>query len=206
MAKQIKHKIKAKKKRVGRKKFFDVAVPLTTTKASLYGYAPEDFIGNTIKVDLSKAMRGKNVELRARTIVEKGKLSSELTSMIVMQSYIKRVMRRGTDYVEDSFEAPGKEHVFRIKPFLITRNRVSRAVRNALRVAARKHLESKIKIMKTEELFSQIMTNKLQKELSLKLKKIYPLALCEIRALLVLRPVDKKSKKTDETAEIPKTE
>jgi ribosomal protein S3AE len=36
------------------------------------------------------------------------------------------------------------------------------------------------------ELFSDIMVGKIQKELSLKLKKIYPLALCEIRILEIV--------------------
>jgi len=34
-----------------------------------------------------------------------------------------------------------------------------------------------------KEVASEVMANKIQKELSLKLKKIYPLALCEIRVL-----------------------
>ena len=38
--------------------------------------------------------------------------------------------------------------------------------------------------------FNEIITNKIQKELSLKIKKIYPLALCEIRRFEVL-PVKK---------------
>ena len=34
-------------------------------------------------------------------------------------------------------------------------------------------------------MFEEILRNKIQKELSLKLKKIYPLSLCEIRVLKV---------------------
>ena len=44
------------------------------------------------------------------------------------------------------------------------------------------------------------MRNKLQKHLSLKFKKIYPLSLCEIRVLEIKTPI-KKEEKTKEKAE-----
>jgi len=69
---------------------------------------------------------------------------------------------------------------------MITRNKVSRAVRQSLRLTARQHLEVHLTTRTSKELFSEVMTNKLQKELSLKLKKIYPLALCEIRVFAMV--------------------
>ena len=64
---------------------------------------------------------------------------------------------------------------------MITRNKVSRAVRKELKDTGRKFVESYIKTRDSKEVFEDILTNKIQKELFLKLKKIYPLALCEIR-------------------------
>ena len=96
-------------------------------------------------------------------------------------------MRKGTDYAEDSFEAECHDHTTIIKTLLITRRRVSRSVLKALREEARKFILSYVKTRKAEELFSEIMTNKLQKQLSLKLKKIYPLALCEIRVFKIVK-------------------
>ena len=43
------------------------------------------------------------------------------------------------------------------------------------------------------------MANKIQKQLALKLKKIYPLALCEIRVFEVVGDLDKKEEKEVET-------
>ena len=122
-----------KKKKGAKKKFFEVEIPLTATKAKLYGYTAEEFNGKFIKLDLTKNLRGKNVELRAKVTADKDNLSSELVSMQILQTYIRKVMRRGTDYVEDSFETSSKDNLLRIKPFLLTRNRVSRAIRNAIR-------------------------------------------------------------------------
>lgn len=187
----------AKIRKGAKKKFFEVDIPMTASKAHLYAYAPEELEGKTIKLDMSKALRGKGLELKAKVKLENGKLDSDLTSMQIFPSHIRRTMRRGTDYVEDSFMAVSKDSTLRIKPFMITRKRVSRTIRNLIREATKKHLIAHAKIRSTEELFSEIMTNKLQKELSVKIRKIYPLALCEIRMLEVLGPApeQKESKK-----------
>jgi len=185
---------KPKRKKTVRKKFFEVSIPLTSVKVHLYSYSPEDLVNNIVKIDLTKMMRGKNVELRAKVKLDNGELVGVLTSLQLLPIYLRRVIRRGTDYVEDSFEVNCKDSKLRIKPFMITRKRVSRAVRKAIRDTAKKHLESKIKVRTTKEIFSEIMTNKLQKELSLKIKKIYPLSLCEIRMLNVIEYLKKEDK------------
>ncbi len=166
-----------------KKKFFEVKIPLTATKAHVWGATPEEMEGNVIKLDLTRSLRGKSLELRARIKNNKGELEGEPLSLEVLPYYIRRSIRKGTDYVEDSFETECKDAHVRIKPFMLTRKHVSRAIRRSLRETTRKHLEAYIKVRTLEEVFSEITTNKLQKELSLKLKKIYPLALCEIRII-----------------------
>jgi|TARA_Y100000034_G_scaffold133839_1_gene200591 ribosomal protein S3AE len=192
---KIKEKPISRKKKGAKKKFFAVDLPLTAAKVKLYSYSAEDLSGSMVKIDLTKSMRGKNLELKARIQSsqnrESDELTGELVSLKLMQSYLKRVMRRGSDYIEDSFITNSKDHRLIIKPFMITRKKVSRAVRNEIRKKAKKYLESHTKIRTTEDLFSEIMTSKLQKELSLKVKKIYPLSLCEIRVIEVLGPINK---------------
>ena len=147
---------------------------------------------------MTKNLRGKNVELRAKVQLMNGELTSELISMIVTPSAIRRVLRRGTDYVEDSFVASSKDASLRIKPFMITRNRVSRVVRKELRNSARKFIEQYITIKSTREIFSDLMTNKLQKAISLRVKKIYPLAFCEIRWIEVIGEPKAKTEKSEQ--------
>ena len=161
-----------------RKKFFEVPIPLTATKAKLYAQTEESLNNKVIKLDMTKNLKGKSVELRTRVKYIDGKIDSELMSLVVMPGYIRRIMRRGIDYIEDSFEADCKDAKLRIKPFMITRNHVSRTVRHAIRTTAKKFLESYLTIKNTREIFSEAMTNKLQKNLSLKVKKLYPLAFC----------------------------
>jgi ribosomal protein S3AE len=196
-----KEKQKPRRKKGTRKKFFPIDIPLTATKAHLYSYSPEDLEGNIITLDLTKNLRGKNLELKIKIKLVKENLAGDLISLRLLPSYLKRVMRRGTDYIEDSIKIDCKDAKLIIKPFMITRKRVSRAVRATIRNNAKKHLESKIKVKNIEEIFSEITTNKLQKDLSQKIKKTYPLALCEIRMIKVLGPIDKKTKPEPKSSE-----
>ncbi len=110
----------------------------------------------------------------------------------LMPCYLKRMMRKGTNYVEDSFSTGCRNAQIHIKPFLITRRKVSRAVRKALREKAREELINYSKDKNTEEIFNDTLKNDLQKKLSLTLKKIYPLSLCEIRILKVEKETENK--------------
>lgn len=159
---------------------------MTTTKVHVLGFTPEELENKTIILDLTRNLRGKSLELKARIKNVQGNLEGVPISMEVMPAYIRRAIRKGSDYVEDSFEAMCKDAKLRIKPFMITRKRVSRSVRRELRDATKKHLEAHLKIRSAEEIFSEITSNKMQKELSLKLKKIYPLAFCEIRMISIV--------------------
>jgi len=109
-----------------------------------------------------------------------------------MPYYLKRMVRKGTNYVEDSFSTEAKDVQIRIKPFLVTRRKVSRAVRKALREKAKEELIAYAKSKSAEEIFQDVLKNVLQKQLSLKLKKIYPLSLCEIRVLKVEKELESK--------------
>jgi len=192
----MKHKVKKSTK----KKFFEIQAPLVSTKIQLYAATPEDLNNRVIKIDLTKNLRGKSLELKLRIKADEKQAESIPECLELSGSYIKRVMRKSTDYVEDSFEAPTKDNMTRIKPLLITRKRVSRAVLRALRELARKSLTAHLKTRTSDEIFSEVMTNKLQKQLSLKLKKIYPLALCEIRVFKVVGPLEKKKAEKKEEA------
>ncbi len=178
-----------KKKKNVQKQFFEVKAPLTSTKIILYAGSTDELVGRTIKLDMTKNLRGKNLELTLRVIKTAEGLEAYPISSVLVSAYMRRMVRKGTDYVEDSFRTKCKDYELIVKPFLITRNKVSRAVRNELRKTAQEYLKGIMTPKTSLELFSDIMVGKVQKELSLRLKKIYPLALCEIRMFEI---VDKK--------------
>ena len=95
------------------------------------------------------------------------------------------MIRKRISYVEDSFTIPSQENMILVKPFLITRKRVSRAIRRTLRNKAKNWLTDYIGERKNNEIFNDILSNRLQKPLSLYLKKTYPLSLCEIKIIEV---------------------
>jgi len=190
--KVMKQKVKSKK--VVKKSFFEVSAPLTATKIHLYAPSMESLEGKTVKLDLTKSLRGKNLELKLRIKKDGDNLIGVAESAKLISSYVRRVVRKGTDYSEDSFEAPCRDLQVRIKPLMVTRRRVSRAVLKALREATKKHLVPHLKTRDAEEIFSEIVSNKIQKQLALKLKKIYPLALCEIRMFEIIGPLKKEDK------------
>ena len=168
-----------------KKKFFDVEIPLIGKTTQLIGYEISDLQNRFIKYDLTRLLKGKSMLLTLKTDVKEEKVSTTPKKLILMPYFLKRAVRKGTNYVEDSFSADCKDGTIRIKPFLVTRRKVSRAVRKALREKAREELINHVKDKTLEQIFDDIIKNQLQKPLSLILKKIYPLSTCEIRVLQV---------------------
>jgi ribosomal protein S3AE len=166
-----------------KKKFFDVEIPIIGKSTQMQAYEIEELGGRFLKYDLTRFLKGKNVMLTLNVKIEKDEAIATPKKLELMTSFLRRMVRKGTNYVEDSFSSECKDANLRIKPFLITRRKVSRAVRKALRNEAKKELLEYVKTKNAEELFSEVLQNQLQKKLSMKLKKIYPLALCEIRIL-----------------------
>jgi ribosomal protein S3AE len=178
-----------------KKRFLEVEIPIINKQAQVFVYDIEESEGRQIKYDLTRILRGKNATLNLKIKVQDGKATAHPVSLKLLPYYIKRMVRKGTNYVEDSFSTNCKDAQIKIKPFLITRRKVSRAVRKALRNKAREELIEFIKKKDTEEIFNEILHGSLQKTLSLKLKKIYPLSLCEIRIIKVEKELEKTKSK-----------
>jgi len=168
-----------------KKKFFEVEIPLTNSSAELLAYNIQELANKTIKLDLTRQLRGKSIEVVFQVQIENNKAIAEPRRLTLLSFFIRRMLRKSISYAEDSFSAECKDAFLKVKPFLITRKVVSRRVRKALREEAINWLIDYIKNKSYNGVFSEIIGNRLQKLLSLKLKKIYPLALCEIRILKV---------------------
>lgn len=166
-----------------KKRFFDVEMPLINKDTQLQAYEFQDLDGKFLKYDLTRMLKGKSVMMTFKVKVEGDSAIATPRKSIIMPYFIRRMVRKGTNYVEDSFPAECKDAKIIIKPFLVTRRKVSRAVRKALRNKAKEELLSYVKEKTAETLFDEMLRNQMQKSLSSKLKKIYPLSLCEIRVL-----------------------
>ena len=179
----------AKKK----KRFYNIEMPLIRKTTQLQAFEITGLNNRYIKYDLTRLFKGKSMLLTLKTKVEGDEVTTVPKELRLMPFYLKRMVRRGTNYIEDSFSTEAKDSSVRVKPFMVTRRKVSRAVRAALRKEAEKEIRDWAKENNVEELFQDVLKNKIQKDLSVKLKKIYPLALCEIRVLKVEEKTDVES-------------
>lgn len=161
------------------KKFTEINLPLLNSAIEVP--AEEVVDGKNIRLDLTRMLRGKSIEVTFKINAKES--IAEPQKLKLLQFYIRRLIRKGTSYIEDSFTCESKDGVLRAKPFLITRKKVSRRIRRALCDKARGLIKKSFEDKTISEIFSAVLSNKLQKELASKLKKIYPLSVCEIRRI-----------------------
>lgn len=164
-----------------KKRFFEVSIPIISKETNLVAYELEELEGRTFSYDLTRILRGKNVILYLKTKIENKEAIGIPIGVELVPSYLRRIVRKGTNYVEDSIVAENKEGKVKIKPFLVTRRKVSRAIRKTLRNTAREEIISYLKGKSTTEVVEDILRGSLQKHLSIRLKKVYPLSACEIK-------------------------
>ncbi|MEM4330745.1 MAG: hypothetical protein QW273_01920 [Candidatus Pacearchaeota archaeon] len=164
-----------------RKKFIKVTTHPIKEEVFVLG-DPQNIEYTQLKLDLTKKLKGKPSEAVLFIKKEGNELHAYPKRIEVLKSYIIRLIRKKTSYVEDSFEGVCKDSaVYRIKPFLVTRRKVPRSIRKALRDKTKEIILQKLKELTFLQSCEAILSESLQKELLHQLKKIYPLSACEIR-------------------------
>lgn len=192
----------AKKK----KKFFEVQIPIIKKETQLQAYDLEQLDKRILKYDLTRMLRGKSMIIQLDVTVDNHKATAYPKKTQVLPYFLKRMVRKGTNYVEDSFQTETQDARVIIKPFLVTRRKVSRAVRKALRNKAREELIKYAGENTADQIFKDILNNKIQKELSLILKKVYPLSLCEIRIFQIKQRTKERMPEAEQVEEQPSDE
>lgn len=180
-----------------KKKYFEVDIPLINEKAEVFSNSLEEINGKTLKLDMTRMLKGKSSEMIFSITTKDGKAIAEPKKLTVLPYFIRHMLHVGVDYVEDSFFVESQESKLIVKPFLITRKKVSRAVKRTLRNSAKNFLQDYAKTETNNKIFDEILSGQLQKTLSLKLKKIYPLGLCEIRTIQVENSIKKPEQKIE---------
>jgi len=170
-----------------KKKVFEIEIPLISQNVSALAVNQDALIGRIIKMDLTRTLRGKSLE--ATIIIKKDgeKLFGEILSVSLIPNYIRRMIKGSISYIEDSILFDTKESKITIKIFMLTRKKVHRSVRKALRDRAKEVIAMFVKEKSDGETFSSILYGEMQRELMIRLKKIYPLAIAEIRMAKIKR-------------------
>ena len=188
-----------------KKKFFEIEIPLLGDKYEAMEHSIDLLNNKIINLDITRKLKGKGVDLTLKIQVEDGKATAIPKKLMLLPGFISHMMHKGVDYVEDSITAETKESNVIIKPFMITRKKVSRAVRRTIRNSAKNWIVDYLKTKTDNEVFDEILSNQIQKPLSLKLKKIYPLAICEIRIFEIKKSLEgRKSEPQIDEIEIKK--
>jgi len=129
---------------IKRRKFIEVEIPVIRSKVELIGNSNEELEGKTIKLDLTRQLKGKSVEATVKVTLEDNKPIAHPIKIKLMSYFIRRMIRKRISYVEDSFEIPSQNSMISVKPFLITRKRVSKAVRKTIRNKCKNWLQDYI--------------------------------------------------------------
>ncbi len=181
-----------------KRKIFEIEIPMLDSSVNAGATNIQELDNKTVKIDLTRQLRGKSIEAVFAISVRDNKAYAHCTRLTLLPFYIRRAMRNRISYVEDSFVCSTKDAPLRIKPFLITRRKVFRSIRKSLRDNCREFIISFCNDKPSEEVFKEMISGRLQKELSVKLKKIYPLSFCEIRICKLEKAGIRKSEAEEE--------
>ncbi|MEK6842304.1 MAG: hypothetical protein AABX84_00670 [Nanoarchaeota archaeon] len=168
-----------------KKRFFDVEIPIIKKETQLQAFEPKELNERLINYDLTRFLKGKSALFQLSIRTKGDEIIATPRQIKVLPYFLRRMIRKGTNYIEDSFSTECKDAIVKIKPFLITRRKISRKIRGALRKKAREEIMNYAKDKKSSDIFEDVIRGDIQKYLSMNLKKIYPLSLCEIRILKI---------------------
>jgi ribosomal protein S3AE len=109
---------------------------------------------------------------------------AELVGYQMNSSHIRRLIRKAIKRIDDSFVLKTKDNVsYAVKPLLIARHKTTQSVATTIRKRVRDLLTKSFQNMKSDEIFMHVITNKLQMDVKNDVRKVYPLAISEIRML-----------------------
>jgi len=127
------------------------------------------------------------------------KAHTKVTDVMLYQSYTRRITKKGTSKIEDSFIVKTSDgHMVRIKPLVITRFKAHRSQRAEIRKTYRKYLEEKVSSLKYYELIEKVINYDLQNEIKPTLNKIFPVSNVEIKRITIIDQVRQRVPQTVE--------
>ncbi|MGV8168802.1 MAG: hypothetical protein ACP5N3_01990 [Candidatus Nanoarchaeia archaeon] len=153
-------------------------------------YGKEDLIGKTLNLNLATVtndMKKQNINVTFRIVdVADNKGKTIITNYVLSPSYIKRLVRRKRDKIEDSFLAKTKDgKVVRVKPIAITNSDTYNSIISKVRLGMKAIIKNSLKEKTFEEFVQDLTSMKFQKEMRDKLNKIYPLKYVDVRQILL---------------------
>lgn len=100
-----------------------------------------------------------------------------------MSASIKRLVRKGKKRVDMSFTAHTKDgKKIRLKPFMLVKYSIKSSAATKVQHTLKHFLSDYSKKNTFEDILTGLISGKLQDEMSKRIRKIYPVKICEIRS------------------------
>ncbi|MFH1455811.1 MAG: hypothetical protein ABIF40_02585 [archaeon] len=175
-----------------KKKWFTVLAPVEYNSVVVGESmaADADSLKNRIvKMNLmtvTRNMKKQNIIVKFRIKDVKGdKAETELVAYDMNLSYVKRLAKRSKEKIDDSFVTVTKDEVkIRVKPVLFTKSHTTNGVLTDLRKGAQEFIAKYAKDKTFTQFVSALNAGEIQREMKGALKKVYPVSIAEIRALI----------------------
>ncbi len=147
----------------------------------------DKLIGRPLKLSLSSItgdFKKQNNILKFVIKEVKDQAITELVGYNLSDAYLRRLVRKGKEKIDDSFICESKDKIrFKLKPFMLTRQKTSNSIITALIKKSREILTKYAKENSFVNIIRDITSNRLQMNLKKSLKDVYPLSMCEIKAV-----------------------
>ncbi len=184
MAKKKKEFIKVKKK-----KWVEVIAPDMFNKQQIGESHVEEstsLIGRQLKINLmtlTRDIKKQNINAFFKIAeIKENKAFTKIIGFTMVPAAVRRLVRRRRNKIENSVILTSKDDIsFRIKPIIITHNKISKAVATDMSTLLLNELKEVVAKTPYTVLLSMILANKLQREIKSKLSKIVPTRVVEIR-------------------------
>lgn len=152
---------------------------------------PELLKGRGVKINLymaTKNIKKQHIEVRFKIVELRG--SDCITDFVgyeISQGHVRRLVKRAKCRVDDSFIADTKDgKKIRIKSLVLTRDKAQHSILTALRKATKEYLIKKANELEYNAFLNTTIIGDIQKDLKNELRKIYPLSVAEIRAIVLI--------------------
>ncbi len=107
---------------------------------------------------------------------------TEILAYWLSPSYIKRIVRRKRDRIDDSFTVKTSDGILvRVKPTLVTQHNTTRSVRTDMLKAIRAEIREHVHSTPFDETVKLLLENRFQRMLKEKLSKLHPVKSMELR-------------------------
>ncbi|MAH01912.1 hypothetical protein CMO87_01615 [Candidatus Woesearchaeota archaeon] len=207
------------KPKVIKKEWYPILAPKIFQNAVLgetHVYEPQQMVGKGITknlMNLTNDVKRQNININFKIVdVQNGKAITDVVGYYMVQSSIRRLIRRNIEKIIMSFPCKTSDNKnLQIKPLLITRSATTGSVATKMRKYAQDFLVKYVESVNYDNLVNDLVDHKLQNSLRKTLNKIYPLRICEIKSMEIVslekkseiegKPKSVKKQKLDKKAE-----